>query len=48
VVLRLEEALGVDRRHAAGARGGDRLAIRAVLDVTAREDPGTLVSVEIF
>ncbi len=32
VMLRLEEALGADRRHGAGAGGGDRRAVRAVLD----------------
>ena len=32
----LEVFLGVDRRHAAGAGGGDRLAVDVVLDVAAR------------
>src|SRR5690242_10158803 len=36
-VLR-EEALGVDRRRAAGARGGDRLPVARVGDVAGGED----------
>ena len=35
-VLGFEPALGVDRRHAAGAGGGDRLAVGRVLHVAAR------------
>src|SRR5205809_4310600 len=39
-VLRLEEALRVDRGHAARAGGGHRLAVARVLHVAAGEDAG--------
>src|SRR5581483_10609248 len=35
-----EVALGVERRHAAGAGGGDRLPVGVVLHVPGGEDPG--------
>ena len=38
VVAGLEPALGVDGGHAAGAGGGDGLAVDVVLDVAAGED----------
>src|ERR1700722_19043004 len=38
----LEEALGIDRRHAAGARGGHRLAISLVSHVACRENSGDI------
>jgi hypothetical protein len=37
-VLRFEPALGLDRGHAAGAGGGDGLAVDLVLNVAAGED----------
>ena len=37
-LARLEPPLGVERRHAAGARRRDRLTVRVVLDVARRED----------
>ena len=37
VVLGFEPAFGVDRRHATAAGGGDRLAVRVILDVAAGE-----------
>ena len=37
-LLRREEPLGVEGRHAAGARRGDRLAVDVVLHVAGRED----------
>src|SRR3546814_12046693 len=40
ILLRREELLRVQRRHAAEARGRDRLAIDLVLDVARREDAG--------
>src|SRR5688500_20359315 len=40
MVLRLEEALGVDGRHAAAAGGRDRLAVGRVLHVAGREHAG--------
>jgi len=39
-------ALGVERSHAAGASGGDRLAVGVVDDVADSEDPARLVRVE--
>ena len=39
-LARGEVALGVERRHAARAGGGDRLAVDVVLDVAGREDAG--------
>ena len=39
MALSLQIALGVDGGHAAGAGGGDGLAVDVVLDVATGEDP---------
>src|SRR3954467_12600479 len=36
----VQMVLGVDRRHAARSRGGNRLPVDVVLDIAAREDAG--------
>jgi hypothetical protein len=40
--LILQKSLRVDRRHAAAAGGGDRLAVDVILHVAAGEDAGNV------